>query len=193
MRPIGGRQLLFRGAKQTSLDDPMFSFSARSKLCRRLLPAAALVVSVILILALRRQAPPVTFVKVEREELNQTITSNGKVEPISANVARAEFPTFVEKVMATEGQTVLRSTTRRGCFPHSHAALHADSQLRCLCRTIVSPERSRNHSSLRRGGNHRIRCARRRRTDASRPPRLTGSPRRTGPQRGRNGDPRASA
>ena len=73
-----------------------------------LLPAAALAVSVILVVALRRQAPPVTFVKVGREELNQTITSNGKAEPISANVARAEFPTFVEKVMATEGQPVRR-------------------------------------------------------------------------------------
>jgi HlyD family secretion protein len=73
-----------------------------------LLPVAALAVSVILVLALRRGAPPVTFVKVARQNLNQTITSNGKVEPISANVARAEFPTFVEKVVATEGQTVRR-------------------------------------------------------------------------------------
>jgi HlyD family secretion protein len=73
-----------------------------------LLPVAALAVSVILVLALRREAPPVTFVKVAREGLNQTITSNGKVEPISPVVARAEFPTFVEKVMAAEGQPVRR-------------------------------------------------------------------------------------
>jgi HlyD family secretion protein len=36
------------------------------------------------------------------------ITSNGKVEPLSPDVARAEFPAFVEKVMATEGQAVHR-------------------------------------------------------------------------------------
>jgi HlyD family secretion protein len=40
--------------------------------------------------------------------LSVTVTSNGKVEPISPTVARAEFPTFVEMVMATEGQTVRR-------------------------------------------------------------------------------------
>ena len=73
-----------------------------------LFPAAALAVSAILVLALRHSAPPVTFVNVARQDLNQTITSNGKVEPVSANVARAEFPTFVEKVMATEGGTVRR-------------------------------------------------------------------------------------
>jgi HlyD family secretion protein len=73
-----------------------------------LLPVAALAVSVILVLALRRGAPPVTFVKVEREQLNQTITSNGKVEPISPDVPHAEFPTFVEHVMAAEGQQVHR-------------------------------------------------------------------------------------
>ena len=72
-------------------------------------PPLRWLVSVILVLRIASSgAPPVTFVKVEREELNQTITSNGKVEPISANVARAEFPTFVEKVLATEGQTVHR-------------------------------------------------------------------------------------
>jgi HlyD family secretion protein len=69
---------------------------------------AVLVIVIVAALALRRQAPAVTVVAVAREDLSATITSNGKVEPISATVARAEFPTFVDKVMATEGQAVRR-------------------------------------------------------------------------------------
>ncbi len=69
---------------------------------------AVLVIAIIAVLALRRQAPVVTVVSVAREDLSATITSNGKVEPISPTVARAEFPTFVDKVMATEGQAVRR-------------------------------------------------------------------------------------
>ncbi|MDR3721439.1 MAG: efflux RND transporter periplasmic adaptor subunit [Candidatus Acidoferrales bacterium] len=69
---------------------------------------AVLVIAIAAFLALRRQPPVVTVVSVTREDLSATITSNGKVEPISATVARAEFPTFVDKVMATEGQAVRR-------------------------------------------------------------------------------------
>src|SRR5580704_4132057 len=60
---------------------------------------AVLAIAVLAVLALRRQAPAVRVVSV-------TITSNGKVEPISPTVARAEFPAFVDKVLATEGQAV---------------------------------------------------------------------------------------
>ncbi len=69
---------------------------------------ALLAIAILAVLALRRQAPAVKVVNVVREDLSATITSNGKVEPISPTVARAEFPTFVDKVMATEGQAVRR-------------------------------------------------------------------------------------
>jgi HlyD family secretion protein len=69
---------------------------------------AGLAIAIVAVLALRRQAPVVTVVHVAREDLSATITSNGKVEPISPDVAHAEFPTFVEKAMATEGQAVHR-------------------------------------------------------------------------------------
>ncbi|MGA8012531.1 MAG: efflux RND transporter periplasmic adaptor subunit [Candidatus Acidiferrales bacterium] len=69
---------------------------------------AVLVIAIVAFLALRRQPPVVTVVSVTHEDLSATITSNGKVEPISATVARAEFPTFVDKVMVTEGQAVRR-------------------------------------------------------------------------------------
>ncbi len=69
---------------------------------------AALVLVVIIVIAGRAQAPAVPIVKVSREDLASAITSNGKVEPISPFVAHAQFPTFVDKVMATEGQAVHR-------------------------------------------------------------------------------------
>lgn len=67
-----------------------------------------LVVVVLVVLAGRAQAPAVPIVTVSREDLASAITSNGKVEPISPYTARAQFPTFVQKVMATEGQAVHR-------------------------------------------------------------------------------------
>jgi HlyD family secretion protein len=78
---------------------------------RKLLTVALIVVlaiAIVSVLALRRQAPQVTVIHVAREDLSAMITSNGKVEPLSPDVARAEFPAFVEKVTATEGQAVHR-------------------------------------------------------------------------------------
>ena len=62
----------------------------------------------IVLLASRGQAPVVHYVPVQREDLSASISSNGKVEPISPAIARAEFPTFVEKIEATEGQAIHR-------------------------------------------------------------------------------------
>src|SRR6202161_2255790 len=67
---------------------------------------AALVLVLKIVVAGAAQAPAVPIVKVAREDLASSITSNGKVEPISPFVAHAQFPTFVERVMATEGQAV---------------------------------------------------------------------------------------
>lgn len=73
---------------------------------------AIIVVLVALVgLASRKKAPQVLIVKVIRQELISSITSNGKVEPISPAVVRAQFPTFVDKVFAVEGQTVHRGET----------------------------------------------------------------------------------
>ena len=73
---------------------------------RTIILAAALVVLVVLVLALRKKAPIVPFATVMRQDLSATISSNGKVEPISPDIAHAEFATFVEKLMAVEGQAV---------------------------------------------------------------------------------------
>lgn len=63
---------------------------------------------VMIILASRGQAPAVTVVKIARQDLNAAVTSNGKVEPISPTIAHAEFPAFVSRVYAAEGQSVHR-------------------------------------------------------------------------------------
>src|ERR1700719_3314339 len=65
-------------------------------------------VVLVIMLASRGQAPVVHYVSVQREDLSASISSNGKVEPISPSIARAEFPTFVEKIAAPEGQAVHR-------------------------------------------------------------------------------------
>ena len=69
---------------------------------------AGVIVLVIAYFALRKRPPAVPVVEVARQDLNASITSNGKVEPIAPDVAHAGFQTFVTKVNATEGQPVHR-------------------------------------------------------------------------------------
>jgi HlyD family secretion protein len=69
---------------------------------------AAVAVLLVAVIALRRQPPAVTIVRVTRQNISETITSNGKVEPIQPYIPHAEFPTFVASVMASEGQAVHR-------------------------------------------------------------------------------------
>src|ERR1700687_33788 len=54
----------------------------------------------------RKPVPKIAAVTPMRENLVSSISSNGKVEPISPYVMRAQLDTFVEKVRATEGQGV---------------------------------------------------------------------------------------
>ena len=54
----------------------------------------------------RKPVPKVAAGTPMRENLVSSISSNGKVEPIAPYVMRAELDTFVEKVRATEGQSV---------------------------------------------------------------------------------------
>ena len=68
----------------------------------------AVAIVVVAGLAGRSQGPIVTIVTAGREDLQASIASNGKIEPISPTVAHAEFPTFVSSVKASEGQAVHR-------------------------------------------------------------------------------------
>ncbi len=67
-----------------------------------------LVLLVLILVAVRKPPPVVPVVEIARQDLSQTITSNGKIVPIAPMIARAEFPTFVSKVAAVEGQSILR-------------------------------------------------------------------------------------
>jgi len=73
-----------------------------------LIVVAVLGVLGIVLIAGRGRDPSIQVASVTREDLSSTITSNGRVEPISAVTAHAQFPTFVDKVLATEGQSVRR-------------------------------------------------------------------------------------
>ncbi len=70
--------------------------------------AAGLVVVVVVMLASRGQGPIIDVVRITHEELSEVVTSNGKVEPVAPVIAHAEFPGFVDRVMAKEGQGVHR-------------------------------------------------------------------------------------
>ena len=65
-----------------------------------------LLVTVLILLAGRGQPPEIQVVQVAREDLEASIASNGKVEPIAPFVFRALFPTFVTAVHAKEGEAV---------------------------------------------------------------------------------------
>ena len=69
---------------------------------------ATLVILVLVGLASRDQAPEVQTVQATRENLNASITSNGKVEPIQPYTMRAELAAFVQQVNVVEGQGVRR-------------------------------------------------------------------------------------
>jgi HlyD family secretion protein len=70
--------------------------------------AIALIVLLVIVLSRHGHAPRVQVSDVTREDLISAIISNGKVEPVSAFTARAEFPAFVLDVKATEGQAIRR-------------------------------------------------------------------------------------
>jgi HlyD family secretion protein len=69
---------------------------------------ALLLTAFLVFLSGRRSAPQVPVADVVRQNLSSEISTNGKVEPVSPQSLRATFPTFVEKVYATEGQQVKR-------------------------------------------------------------------------------------
>ncbi len=74
------------------------------------LPIVGLALLALALVALDRRAPvpSVPAVRVARENLNAVVSSNGKVEPIEPYPVRARVATFVERVIAVEGQTVKR-------------------------------------------------------------------------------------
>jgi HlyD family secretion protein len=77
----------------------------RNRILLYLLLAGALAFALIE-LSGRKPVPKISAVTPMRENLVQSISSNGKVEPIEPFVMRAQLDTFVEKVHVKEGQPV---------------------------------------------------------------------------------------
>src|SRR5207245_1802063 len=67
---------------------------------------AVVLVVVLVMLSGRPPVPKVAVVHAVRENLTASIFSNGKVEPITPYALRAQLATFVEKILAVEGQAV---------------------------------------------------------------------------------------
>lgn len=67
---------------------------------------AAVAAIVLISLSGRQPVAKISAVMPVRENIVASLASNGKVEPISPFVMRAQLDTFVEKVGAQEGQTV---------------------------------------------------------------------------------------
>src|SRR5215831_20708521 len=80
----------------------------------------------------RQPVAKIMAVKPVRENLVASVSSNGKVEPISPFVVRAQLDTFVEKVHAMEGQAVKKGQLLLELDIKDAAALLAQAQVRLL-------------------------------------------------------------
>src|SRR6266404_686554 len=80
----------------------------------------------------RQPVAKIMAVKPVRENLVASVSSNGKVEPISPYVMRAQLDTFVEKVHVLEGQAVKKGQLLLELDVKDAAALLAQAQSRLL-------------------------------------------------------------
>jgi len=80
----------------------------------------------------RKPGVKILAVMPVRENLISSITSNGKVEPISPYVMRAQLDTFVEKILVTEGQKVKKGQLLMELNVNAAAAQLADARSKLL-------------------------------------------------------------
>jgi HlyD family secretion protein len=80
----------------------------------------------------RKPAAKISAMTPTRENLVSSISSNGKVEPISPYVTRAMLDTFVEKIYVTEGQTVKKGQLLLELNVKEVAAQLADARSKLL-------------------------------------------------------------
>src|ERR1700747_311130 len=71
-----------------------------------ILLAAGILAYVLLLLSGRQPVAKLSAVYPSREKFVSSISSNGKVEPISPSIIRAQLDTFVDKIAVLEGQQV---------------------------------------------------------------------------------------
>ncbi|HWZ98573.1 MAG TPA: efflux RND transporter periplasmic adaptor subunit [Candidatus Dormibacteraeota bacterium] len=80
----------------------------------------------------RQPVAKIMAVKPVRENLVASVSSNGKVEPISPYVMRAQLDTFVQKIHVMEGQAVKKGQLLLELDVKDAAALLAQAQARLL-------------------------------------------------------------
>jgi HlyD family secretion protein len=131
---------------------------ARARVGCFLRPGGVLVGALLLLVACNRP-PEVVVATVERRDLSASVSSNGRVEPIDPAVLRALFPTFVERVLAFEGQKVrrgellleLNATEARAELARAQQELIAAQELLRSANAGGPPERlARLESELRK-------------------------------------------
>jgi len=96
------------------------------------LAAAGIVAFLLVRLSGRQPIAKIMAVKPVRENLVASVSTNGKVEPISPFVVRAQLDTFVEKVHVTEGQPVKKGQLLLELDVKDAAAQMAQAQSRLL-------------------------------------------------------------
>ena len=105
--------------------------SVRNRILIFLVVAAALAYALIAISA-RKPVVKISVTAPVRENLSSSISSNGKVEPISPFVMRAQLDTFVDKVLVLEGQTVKKGQVLVQLNVKDASALLADARSKLL-------------------------------------------------------------
>lgn len=97
-----------------------------------ILLAAGILAYVLLLLSGRQPVAKLSAVYPSRENIVSSISSNGKVEPISPSIIRAQLDTFVEKVAVLEGQQVKKDQLLLELNVKDAAALLAQARSRLL-------------------------------------------------------------
>ena len=96
------------------------------------LALAGVLAYVLVTMSGRKPIPRISAVMPMRENLISSISSNGKVEPISPYVMRAQLDTFLEKVYVSEGQSVKKGQLLMELQVNDAAAQLADTRSRLL-------------------------------------------------------------
>jgi HlyD family secretion protein len=96
------------------------------------LVAAGIVAYLLVRLSGRQPVAKIMAVRPARENLVASVSTNGKVEPVSPFVVRAQLDTFVEKVHVTEGQSVKKGQLLLELDVKDAAAQMAQAQSRLL-------------------------------------------------------------
>ncbi len=94
--------------------------------------AAGILAYALLLLSGRQPVAKLAAVYPSRENIVSSISSNGKVEPISPYIIRAQLDTFVEKVAVLEGQQVKKGQLLLELNVKDAAALLAQARARLL-------------------------------------------------------------